>query len=178
MANGHGGARANAGRPKKDLSTAVMDGTRPSRLKATKFENVPTLVDEQTPTAPECMSYLKEEQRAGVALNAEKFFKDIWEWLVARGCQNLFEVSYLQRYAMQQARYVQLEQLISKLGFLSKTENGGAKDNPLEAMAINRLKLVNTMQQTIENTVRANCAEPFSGMPNTADPMEILLRGG
>jgi hypothetical protein len=178
MANGHGGARMNAGRPKKDLSTAVMDGTRPSRLKATKFENVPLLVDEQTPTVPECMSYLKEEQHAGVALNAEKFYKDIWDWLVARGCQNLFEVSFLQRYAMQQARYVQLEQLISKLGFLSKTENGGAKDNPLEAIALNRLKLVNTMQQSIENTVRANCAEPFTGMPNTQDPMELILRGG
>ena len=81
MANGHGGARMNSGRKKKALSEALLDGTRPSRLKATTLTDVPTLVDGGTPTAPECMEYLKEAQRNGEKLLAEKYFKDIWERL-------------------------------------------------------------------------------------------------
>ncbi len=177
MANGHGGARQNAGRPRKPLATAVLDGTRPSRLKATTFDNVPSLVDEDTPTAPECMSYLKEAQRDGEQLLAEKFFGDIWQWLSERKCEKLFDANYLQRFAMQQARYVQLERLISRLGFLAKTSGGDSRDNPLEAMALNRLKMLNTMQMNIEGIVRANCAEPFTGLPGIDDPMEKLLRG-
>ena len=141
MAHGHGGARAGAGRPKKALSEAVLDGTRPSRLKAVNFDNVPSLVDEETPTAPECMAYLKEVQRDGDQLLAEKFFNDTWQWLRDRKCEKLFDLNYLQRFAMQQARYVQLERLISRLGFLAKTAGGDSRDNPLEAMALNRLKI-------------------------------------
>jgi len=79
---------------------------------------------------------------------------------------------------MQQARYVQLERLISKHGFLAKSSSGDARDNPLEAILMNRLKILNQMQYAIENTVRANCTVPFTGLPNTADPMEVLLSGG
>ena len=175
MANGHGGFRSGAGRPKKALADALIDGTRPSRIKAAKMDGV-QLVDDETPTIPECMEYLKDAQRAGVELQAEKFFEDIWRRLCKYKCENLFEVNYLQRFAMQQARYAQLEQLISKLGFLSKTESGGAKDNPLEAMALNRLKVLNTMQASIESIIRENCSEPFSGLA-VEDTMEAILSG-
>jgi hypothetical protein len=147
-------------------------------LKATSFENVPSLADDDTPTVPECMGYLKESQRDGDALLAEKFFGDIWTWLSDRKCEKLFDVNYLQRFAMQQARYVQLERLISRLGFLAKTAGGDSRDNPLEAMALGRLKMLNSMQQNIEGVVRANCAEPFTGLPGIDDPMEKILRGG
>ena len=177
VANGHGGARANAGRPKKALSEAVLDGTRPSRLKATTLTDAPTLVDEGTPTVPECMAYLKENQRDGEQLCAEQFFNDIWARLCKYKCENLFDVNYLQRFAMQHARYVQIERLISRLGFLAKTSGGDSRDNPLEAMALNRLKMLNSMQNNIDSVVRANCAEPFTGILNTEDPMEKLLRG-
>lgn len=87
-------------------------------------------------------------------------------------------INYLQRFAMQQARYVQLERLISKHGFLAKSSSGDARDNPLEAILMNRLKILNQMQYTIQNTVRANSTAFFTGLPNTADPMEALLSGG
>ena len=175
MGNGHGGARANAGRPRKALSDALLDGTRPSRLKAVNLEGA-VLVDENTPTAPECLSYLKDTQRHG-ELDAEKFFNDTWARLVAVKCERLFDVNYIQRFAMQQARYVQLERLISTYGFLSKTGNGESRDNPLEGMALSRLKILNSMQENIENIIRANCTEPFAGLPRVDDPMEAILRG-
>ena len=39
MANGHGGKRVGAGRPRKSLVKALDDGTRKSRLKQIQFEN-------------------------------------------------------------------------------------------------------------------------------------------
>jgi hypothetical protein len=174
MANGHGGARTGAGRPRKALSDALLDGTRPSRLKMAKMEGV-ELGDTSTPTAPECMQYLKDEQRMG-ELNAEKYFKATWDRLCKYKCENLFDVNYLQRFAMQQARYEQLEGLISRLSPLAKIANGDTRENPLEAMAMNRLKMINSMQINIDAVVRANCTEPFSGVLNI-DPMEAILNG-
>jgi len=175
--DGRGGARPNAGRPKKALADAIIDGTRPSRLKSVKFQGA-DLLDETTPTLPEAMGYLTEVQKDGEELLAKKFFEDIWNWLVERKCEKLFDINYLQRFAMQQARYVQLERLISKHGFLAKSSSGDARDNPLETILMNRLKILNQMQYAIENTVRANCTVAFTGLPNTTDPMEALLSGG
>jgi hypothetical protein len=176
MANGYGGSRPNAGRPKKALSEAIIDGTRPSRLKAVKFAG-DDLTKEELPSVPEALGYLKDNQKDGDQILAEQFLESIWNWLVERKCEMLFESSFLQRFAMQQARYVQLEKLISKHGFLAKTASGDARDNPLEAMLINRLKILNQMQYTIESTVRANCSTPYTGFLNETDPMEELLNG-
>jgi hypothetical protein len=134
--DGRGGARPNAGRPKKALSEAIIDGTRPSRLKAVNF-NGEELLDENTPTIPEVMGYLKDIQKDGELLLAEQSFNDIWNWLCDRRCEKLFDVNFLQRFAMVQARYVQLEKLISKHGFLAKSASGDARDNPLETIAHN-----------------------------------------
>ena len=175
--DGRGGARSNAGRPRKALSEAIIDGTRPSRLKSVKFQGE-NLLDEDTPTIPEAMGDLTEFQKDGEELLAKKFFEDIWNWLVERKCEKLFDINYLQRFAMQQARYVQLERLISKHGFLAKSSSGDARDNPLEAILMNRLKILNQMQYAIENTVRTNCTVAFTGLPNVGDPMEALLSGG
>jgi hypothetical protein len=135
------------------------------------------LLKEELPTVPEVLGYLKDIQKDGDKILAEQYFESIWNWLVERKCENLFEVHYLQRFAMQQARYTQLERLISKHGFLAKSISGDVRDNPLEAMLINRLKILNQMQYTIENVVRANCTMPYTGFVSADDPMEALLSG-
>ncbi len=173
MANGHGGPRPNSGRPRKALADAIIEDTRPSRLKAVQFKGL-NLADDSMPTMPEALAYIKEVQRDGDQLLAEHFFQETWTWLTERKCEKLFEVSYLQRFAMQQARYVQLEQLISKHGFLAKSPSGDARESPLETILLNRLKVLNQMQYTIENTVRANCETPYKGS-SADDPMEVLL---
>ena len=171
---GRGGARANSGRKRKALSEAILDGTRKSRLKIVKFEGV-DLIDETTPTIPEIKEHLKAVQKDGEVLLAEMFFNRIYLWLVARKCEKLIEDDYLQRFALQQARYVQIENLISKTGFLVKSPSGAALESPLEAMALNRLKMVNQMQQSIENIVRTNCETTYTGYSYGSDPMEDLL---
>jgi len=176
MANGHGGQRQNSGRPKKPLSEAIVDGTRPSRLKFVKFEGV-ELANEELPTIPEVKEYLKAAQKDDSKILAEGFFIDIWNWLVERKCEKLFDINYLQRFAMQQARYVQLENQVSKFGFLAKSTSGEAIENPLEKILQSRLKLLNQMQYYIEANVKANCTVPYDGFVNFSDPMEELLRG-
>jgi hypothetical protein len=69
---------------------------------------------------------------------------------------------------------VQLERLISKHGFLAKAASGDARENPLENLLINRLKILNQMQYALETTVKENCAEPFTGLPQDS-VMERLL---
>lgn len=177
MANGHGGARANAGRPRKALADAVIDGARASRLKAVNFDSIAEELDEDgLPTVPEVMEYMQDVQKDGNKLLAEEFFQKTWKWLVERKSEKLFDISYLQRFSMQQARYVQLEQLISKHGFLAIGVSG-VRSNPLEEMLITRLKIVNSMQAYIEGVVRENCTEAFTGISGGNDPMEALLNG-
>jgi len=175
MANGHGGFRAGSGRPRKDLASAIVDGTRPSRLKAVALPPADEIVDADTPTIPECETYLVEAQRDGVEFQAKKYFEDLWEWLAARKCTHLFSDAYLQRFCFQQARVTQLEQLLTKHGFLAKKPDGSACANPFESMLIDRLKIVNNMAAYIESVVRQYCAEPFTGLPGAIDPMEALL---
>jgi hypothetical protein len=176
MSNGHGGARINSGRPRKAFADAIIDGTRKSRIKTVKLEGT-ELLDANTPTVPEVMEYLKTPQKDGEAILSEIFFSRIYKWLSERKCEKLIEADFLQRFALQQARYVQIENLISKTGFLAKSSSGTAIESPLESMALNRLKIVNQMQQAIENIVRANCETPYTGFPNCSDPMEQLLSG-
>jgi len=175
LANGHGGARVGAGRPRKSLVKALDDGTRKSRLKQIQFEN-DEIMDSATPTVPEVMAYLKEPQRDGETLLAEQFFKDMWEWLCERKCEKLFDKHYIQRFALQQARCVQVERQISRVGFIAKTEKGDATVSPLETVLLNRMKVLNQMQNVIATAVRENCTEQYTGETDYQDPMEQLLR--
>ena len=62
------------------------------------------------------------------------------------------------------------------MGFLAKTAGGDSRDNPLEAMALSRLKMLNSIQLNIDAVIRANCSEPFPGILSD-DPLEKLLSG-
>ncbi|GHU58895.1 hypothetical protein FACS1894133_4540 [Clostridia bacterium] len=175
--NNHGGSRIGAGRPRKSLAKALDDGTRKSRLKQIQFENK-EILEPDTPTVPEIMAYLKEPQRDGEALLAEEFFRDMWDWLVDRKCEKLFDKHYLQRFALQQARCVQIEKQISKMGFLAKNDKGLPVISPLEIALEKRTKVLNQMQNVIAVAVRENCTENYTGETDYQDPMEQLLRMG
>jgi hypothetical protein len=176
MANGHGGARPGAGRKRKPLADALAEGVRPSRLRTINFANA-ALSPDATLSMPEAREYLNEAQLDGDALMADEFYKGIWDWLAERKCEKLFDPDYLQRFAMQQARYVQLERLLSRRGFLVRPPVGGEAANPLFAMRIEQLKVLNQMQAVIDAVVKENCTERFTNMRSN-DPMERLLQGG
>ncbi len=118
-----GGFRANSGRKKKDLAAAMTDGTRASRLKVVPLPVGEVITDDTTPTVRECADYLRDAQKDEQPFLAERFYNEFCDWLAARRCLHLFDDQYLQRYAMLQARYAQIERLISRLG-LSRSFSG------------------------------------------------------
>jgi len=173
VANGHGGARPGAGRPRRDLKTAIESDVHKSKIKTIQK---PEAVDE-VPTVPECKEYLTEAQKTGVELGAKEYYEELWAWLAERKCEHLFQPSYLQNFAMQQARYAQLERMISRIGFVAKNDKGTLVLNPIEKAAQDRLRIVNQMYFVIESAVKANSTEAFGGLPGFEDPMEKLLSG-
>jgi hypothetical protein len=78
---------------------------------------------------------------------------------------------------MQQARYAQLERMISRIGFVAKNDKGVLVLNPIEKAAQDRLRIVNQMYFVIESAVKANSTEPYGSLPGFVDPMEQLLAG-
>ena len=170
--NGHGGARPGAGRPRRELSSAIENNVHKSKIKTIRKTGA-----DEVPTLPECKEYLTEIQKTGVDLGAREYYEELWEWLVQRGCEHLFQSSYLQNFAMQQARYAQLERLISRVGFVAKNEKGVLILNPIEKAAQDRLRIVNQMYFVIESAVKANTTESFGGLPGFEDPLEKLLSG-
>jgi hypothetical protein len=201
-ANGHGGARPGAGRKRNPLPESLERGKHPSLIavvpppkprkepvppppklkeplksaehKKTKTTKVVDRKDE-LPTVPEAKEFLADVQKDGTAIGAEQYYRELWEWLCARSCEHLFTPMYLQNFAMQQARYAQLERQITRVGFLAK----GAKDiaviNPLEKAAMERLRILNQMYFVIESSVRANCTESFNSLPQFSDPIRAML---
>jgi len=178
--NGHGGARAGAGRPRRDLKTAIENNVHNSKIKVTKRLKSAPDNSEDFPTVPQCKEYLLESQKTGVELGAREYFEELWAWLAERKCEHLFQPSYLQNFAMQQARYAQLERMISRIGFVAKNDKGVLVLNPIEKAAQDRLRIVNQMYFVIESAVKANTTEAFGGLPgfnSELDPMEKLLSG-
>ena len=173
--NGHGGARIGAGRPRRNLQTAIENNVHKSKIKTTKkpknsdYDNIPTI--------PECKEYLLETQKTGVELGAKEYFEELWKWLAERNCEHLFQPSYLQNFAMQQARYAQLERMISRLGFVAKNDKGVLVLNPIEKAVQDRQRIVNQMYFVIKSAVEANTTEAFNGLPGFEDPLEKLLSG-
>jgi len=168
MANGQGGARAGAGRKRNCLADALADGTAPQKLLVLDIPGGDVIEQK------EAEQYLKDEQKDG-AIEAERYYKEIWAWLEERECQKYFDPHFLQRFCMLLARYVQLERLVSKYGFLTKGADGGLQINPMETALQARLKMLNQMQSTIDSTVRANCTIRYSDTKAAHDPIRALL---
>jgi hypothetical protein len=178
--NGHGGARPGAGRPRRELAAALENDVHKSKIKTVRKPE-PAAGDggaSNIPTVPECRAYLTEEQKTGVELGAKEYFEELWGWLSERKCEHLFQPSYLQNFAMQQARYAQLERMLSRVGFVARNDKGTLVLNPIEKAAQDRLRIVNQMYFVIEAAVKANSTEPYGGLPGFEDPMERLLSGG
>ncbi|GHU35943.1 hypothetical protein FACS1894105_05480 [Clostridia bacterium] len=173
--NNHGGSRHGAGRPRKTLTEAIAHEKDKKRIKKIRFDGEEFL-NADTPTIPEVTAYLRESQRGGEALLAADFFRDIWIWLKDRSCEKLFDKHFLERFALQQARCVQIESQISKLGFLAKNQKGDAAVSPLEILLQLRMKELDKMQNFIAVLVRENCTEKYDGDTDYDDPMEQLLR--
>lgn len=127
-------------------------------------------------TMPHPSDYLSARQRNGEPLGAAEIFKETWEWLRARHCEQLVNPRLLESYSEAFARFIQCEQAISTYGLLGKhPTTGGAIASPFVAMSQNFQKQANVLWYEIFDIVKQNCTTSYVDTPQD-DMMERLLR--
>ncbi|MGN0686984.1 MAG: P27 family phage terminase small subunit [Oscillospiraceae bacterium] len=92
---------------------------------------------------PPIKEYLKEIQRDGSELGAEEVLKETFEWLDSRGAKGVVSVQLVEQYAFSVARWIHLERLISKYGYIAKHPTTGAPiQSPYVVMSQSYMKQV------------------------------------
>lgn len=111
-----GGARPGAGRKKKPLVEKIQEGRDAVVMDTDGLESK---------EMPDVKEYLKADQAMG-ELHAAETYEEVWNWLKDRGCAELVSLQLIEQYSMSVARWIQLEQLISRTGFVGKHPTTGA----------------------------------------------------
>lgn len=169
---GRGGARPGAGRKKTAVKKKADNGNPGGRplevLDIPEIEGV---------DMPKPHDFLSAEQRDGSELQAADIYKETWEWLKKVGCSQKVSSQLLERYAMASARWIQCEEMTSKLGFLSKHPTTQKPiPSPFINIGINYMNQAVRLWNEIFQIVKENCSTEYSdGVPQD-DVMERLLR--
>ena len=169
---GRGGARPGAGRKRSPVKEKAERGNPGGR----KLEilDIPEVEGVEMPKPHE---FLSAEQRDGSALQAEEIYTEIWDWLKKIGCAAKVSPQLLERYAMCSARWIQCEEMTSKLGFLSKHPTTGKPiPSPFINIGINYMNQAVRLWNEIFQIVKENCGADYSDPAPQDDLMERLLR--
>ena len=169
---GRGGKRPGAGRKKSAVLEKVQAGNPGGR----KLEvlDIPELEGVEMPKPHD---FLSAEQRDGSELQATEIYKETWEWLKKIGCSGKVSPQLLERYAMCSARWIQTEEMTSKLGFLSKHPTTGKPiPSPFINIGLNYMNQAVRLWNEIFQIVKENCSTDYSDAAPQDDLMERLLR--
>lgn len=168
-----GGARAGAGRKPKATAEKYANGNPGGRkLTVVEFEGATLEGCEM----PEVKEYLKAKQKDGTYTCAEEIFKETWEWLCERKCEQLVTPQQIEQYAMSIARWIQCEEAVSQFGFLAKKPTGTVISSPYVIMGREYMKQANAAWFQIYQIVKENCSVEFKEPTPQDDAMERLLR--
>ena len=175
---GRGGARPGAGRKKKSLADKVAAGNPGGRpLVVLDIPDMPEAVDLEGADMPEPREFLTSQQRDGYELQAEEIYQETWKWLKRIGMHTKISKQMLERYAMCSARWIQCEELTSKMGMLSKHPTSGKPiTSPFINIGINYMNQANRLWAEIFQIVKENCITSYEGDTPSDDLMERLLR--
>ena len=113
--------------------------------------------DLQAVEMPPVKEYLTAVQRDGTELCADEVFRQTKAWLKANGGENAVTEQTVERYAMSVARWVHLEQLISKFGYIAKhPTTGSPMQSPYVGMAQGYLKQAAALRAEILQAVKGD----------------------
>jgi len=183
LANGHGGKRSGAGRPKKPLVDKILEGTL-KKHKA-KVLDIPSLEDIPLPEPPEYTRHFNVTSIDNFVPNMETMYKNTVEWLRQTKCLHLINPDFIFEYAFMKTRWLECESIVSKV-FLTRKEkvdkDGRAVPysqdiipNPMIDAAIKYNKAANDAWSKIWNIVAANSEVYFGDDPNK-DVMAFLIK--
>ena len=165
-----GGARPGSGKKRKSDDAAWLDGDSNKKVvKLPTFENVPDMDGTEMPPVKEYMTRLQAD---GNKLQAEEIYNETLLWLRARGCEKDINPQLLERYAMDTARWIDCENMVSKYGYLGKhPTTGGATYSPFTTLAKDYQKQANAIWFQIQLAIRDTLSEDAG----KDDLMERLL---
>ncbi len=170
-----GPMKGTGGRPPKALSEKIANGNPGGRK--LKILDMRETADISGVEMPEPKEYMKAKQKNGTDLCAEEVYTETWEWLKARGCEQLVNPQIIRQYAMSVSRWVQCEEATTQFGFLAKhPTTGQAISSPYVAMSQNFMKQTNQQWNQIYQIVKEHCTVDYGGTSPQDDMMERLLR--
>lgn len=166
-----GGMRIGSGKKCKSLDEKILEG------KVDRFITTPVINPPKNPVdMPELKKFMTAKQRNGEKLQTAIIYEELWNWLVARGCENLIDNQLLEQYAMSVARWQQCEEYISKLGLIGEhPTTGGEMISVYVKMAQDYQRQINQLRYQIYSVVKENSSMECS-MTTHADGMEMLFR--
>lgn len=176
-----GGRRSRSGPSKEPLADKVLKG-RPAEVMS--FPTIPLHAGElpegeelEGVDMPQPSEYLSVRQHNGKPLGADKYFKEVMNWLKERGCDKLVNPHQVESYAEARARYIQCSEALSKYGLIGKHPTTQLPTtSPFVSMELQYQKQANIIWNDIFTIVRENSLTPYEGMP-TGDGMEQLIMG-
>jgi hypothetical protein len=172
MANGHGGARPGAGRPRKSLAQKILDGTE--KKHKSKVLNIPKPGE---PVLPEPPDFLRTIVSYGVG-NEIPGMKDIFEqtskWLETTNCLHLINPQLITEYAILTTRWLECEYIVAK-GLVLKHPKSELIPNAMADQGLRYWKAADTAWGKIWNIVAQNSTAYFGDDPNQ-DIMAFLIR--
>jgi len=166
-----GGARPGAGRPRKSVQDAALEGK--SDIQILSFP-VAEGQDVEMPV-PE---YIQDNQVALTTLTQAR------EWLRVRNCLNLINAQLLFDYAWNRAMHVQCETELHGEGDLNGKSamwvchptTGAPMLSPIVAASQNYLRMANTIWGQVQRVIADNCTSAYDAR-TANDPLEIMLSG-
>ena len=163
MANGHGGARPGAGRPKKALADKILEGTTAKhRPKVLNFEGA------ALPSEPPVWFPYYGSKTSGDP-DAPEIFKETTEWLEKTGCGHLVNPNFITDYAIVKASFYEASRIVAKLGLFYVVEKGSDKimmANPMIDVVHKYFKMSNEAWNKIWSIVAQNSESYFGDDPN------------
>ncbi len=171
MANGHGGKRTGAGRPRKPLADKLFEGT--AKKHKPKVLNMPSLEDTPIPEPPEYLKDFNCGEAAETVPDMQVLFKATTAWLEKTGCLHLINPDFLTEYALMKTRWLECEEIVSRSIIYQK--NGEIIVNPVAELALKYSKAADVAWSKIWNIVAANSEVYFGDDPN-ADVMAFLIK--
>ena len=170
---GRGGSRSGAGRKKTALKDKIAAGNPGGR--SLEVLDIPEIEGAEMPKPHD---FLSSEQRDGNPLQAKDIYEETWLWLKRVGCAAKVSPNLIERYAMSSARWIQCEEMTSKLGFLGKHPVSNKPiPSPFINIGIQYMNQAVRLWNEIFQIVKENCSTDYDtqGSPEN-DLMERILR--
>lgn len=106
---------------------------------------------------PPVKEYLAAVQRDGTELCAADVFFNTVSWLKSKGVQSVVPEQLVEQYALSVARWIHLETMISKYGYIAKHPTTGAPvQSPYVAMAQSYAKQITVLRDEINQLIKSS----------------------